>query len=209
MRSLSLLAVALAAAFASAFALAQASELAALADPTAFLEGGRAAAAALGVALLVGDVFLPVPSSVLMTAHGALFGVMVGSALSLVGSLGAAALAFGLGRLGAPLLDRWLAPEERRRGDALLGRWGGLAILLTRPVPIAAETVAVIAGASSLGWGRLLAMSSLGSLPFALLYAALGAHPERVEASAVVAAGAVALVALALAVGRRARRFRV
>ena len=46
-----------------------------LVDPTPWLRHGGVLAAALGVGLLIADVLLPVPSSLVMVAHGALFGV--------------------------------------------------------------------------------------------------------------------------------------
>jgi membrane protein DedA with SNARE-associated domain len=66
-------------------------------------------------------------------------------------------------------------PEEAARADYLLRRWGALAIIVTRPVPLLAETVALLAGASSMGWGRAALAALLGSLPPALLYALTGA----------------------------------
>ena len=57
-----------------------------LTDPSRWLERGGGWAALLGVGLLIADVVLPVPSSLVMIAHGALFGVAWGTLLSLVGS---------------------------------------------------------------------------------------------------------------------------
>ena len=88
-------------------------------------------------------VALPVPFSLVMVAHGALFGVAVGTTLlSVVGSTVAALVGFALGRRGGPLLTRLVPPEERVRADRLLTRWGTLAIIVTRPVPLLAETTA-------------------------------------------------------------------
>lgn len=56
-------------------------------DPARHMDAG-AVAAAVGVGLLVADVVLPVPSSVVMVAHGALFGVGLGAALSMLGRIG-------------------------------------------------------------------------------------------------------------------------
>src|SRR5215211_6626130 len=50
--------------------------------------------------LLVVDVVLPVPSNLVMIAHGALFGVAIGTFLSLVGSIGAALVGFAIGQRG-------------------------------------------------------------------------------------------------------------
>jgi hypothetical protein len=64
--------------------------VAVLTDPAPQLAQDGPAAAAVGVGLLVVDVVLPVPSSAVMVAHGALFGVVLGALLSLLGSVGAA-----------------------------------------------------------------------------------------------------------------------
>jgi uncharacterized membrane protein YdjX (TVP38/TMEM64 family) len=146
-----------------------------LVDPTPWLNHGGMLAATLGVSLLVADVLLPVPSSLVMVAHGAIFGVVKGTLLSLVGSTGAAMFGFWLGRRGGRLLERCVPTEERERANYLLDRWGTLAIIVTRPVPLLAETVAIMAGASRMGWGRTMVAAAAGSLPVALLYALTGA----------------------------------
>ncbi|MBC7909307.1 MAG: TVP38/TMEM64 family protein [Pyrinomonadaceae bacterium] len=165
-----------------------------LVDPTPSLNHGGPWAAMLGVGLLLADVVLPVPSSLIMVAHGALFGVVGGTLLSLTGSVGAAMLGFWLGRRGGRLLERLLTPEERERADGLLKRWGTLAIIVTRPVPLLAETVAIMAGASGMSPGRAALAAVTGSLPPALLYALTGAAAAKFENAALVF-GLVVLVA--------------
>jgi uncharacterized membrane protein YdjX (TVP38/TMEM64 family) len=165
----------MAALFLVLFLLVEALQIPLLSDPSLWMEGGGWAAALIGVGLLVADVALPVPSSLIMIAHGALFGVIAGSALSLVGSAGAALLAFALGRRGGAILGRLVPRDERDRADRMLRKYGALAIIITRPVPILAETVAIMAGASTLGWGRMLAASVAGGLPASALYALTGA----------------------------------
>jgi uncharacterized membrane protein YdjX (TVP38/TMEM64 family) len=134
-RYLGFLAIALAAAFAAAFVLAEAVHVPLLSDPSSYLAGGQLTAAAIGVGLLAADVVLPVPSSVLMTVHGALFGVAAGAALSLVGSLGSAAIGYGIGRAGSPVLERIVVRDERLSADRIVQRWGGLAVALAARVP--------------------------------------------------------------------------
>ena len=146
-----------------------------LRDPTPWMRHGGVLAAALGVSLLFADVLLPVPSSVVMVVHGALFGVVIGTLLSLLGSMGAALFGFAIGRRGGRLLERMVTPEERARADKMLAKWGALAVVVTRPVPILAETVAIMTGASSVGWLRMAVASFAGALPPALLYALTGA----------------------------------
>jgi len=146
----------------------------------AFVHGellGRARplAAAIGVGLLTVDLLLPVVSSPIMLAHGWLYGVFGGTLLNLAGGLGCGGLGLALGRLGGPWLARLLRPEEHARATALLARHGLLALIVTRPVPLLAESVVLAAGAAGLPWGRALPALALGCLPPAFLYALAGA----------------------------------
>jgi uncharacterized membrane protein YdjX (TVP38/TMEM64 family) len=150
----------------------------------------------------VADVALPVPSSVVMIANGALFGVVAGSALSLVGSMGAALLGFAIGRWSGPLLARLVPADERAHADRLLGRWGALAIVVTRPVPILAETVTILAGASSLGWRRAALAAFGGTLPAAVLYAMTGATATRPEQGVLMFVLLLSIAGLFFVVGR-------
>jgi uncharacterized membrane protein YdjX (TVP38/TMEM64 family) len=174
-----------------------------LTDPSAWLTQRGWLAAALGVGLLVADVFLPVPSSVVMIAHGALFGVGTGTVLSLVGSLGAAALGFLVGRRSERLLVRLVSPEEKARADRLLRRHGALAVVVTRPIPLLAETTAILAGASPLGWGRMLGATFAGSLPPALLYALTGATSRSFGSGVLMFGVVLAVTGLLWFLGRR------
>jgi uncharacterized membrane protein YdjX (TVP38/TMEM64 family) len=178
-----------------------------LEDPAPLLGAGGVAAALGGFGLLAADVVLPVPSSLLMIAHGALFGVLVGGVLSLLGGVAAALLAYGLGRwAGPPVLRRVCSAAERERAGRVVRRWGVLAVVVTRPVPLLAEAVAVLAGAQRLGWLRVGIASAVGALPAAVLYAAVGALSWSGPAG-LVAFGSVLLVAALLAVaGRRTSR---
>ncbi|HEX6625325.1 MAG TPA: VTT domain-containing protein [Pyrinomonadaceae bacterium] len=171
------------------FAAVEALGVPLLTNPAPWMKGGGALAACVGVGLLVADVLLPVPSSLVMVAHGALFGVAGGTLLSLAGSLGAALVGCWIGRRGGRLLERavkTVKPDEAARADYLLRRWGALAIIVTRPVPLLAETVALLAGASRMSWGRVAAAALLGSLPPALLYALTGAAVANLQSTALM-----------------------
>jgi len=165
-----------------------------LSDPTPWMKHGGVLAAVLGVGLLIADVLLPVPSSLVMVAHGALFGVVLGTLLSLLGSVGAALFGFAIGRRGGKFLNRVVTPAEQSRANQLLARWGALAIIVTRPIPLLAETVAIMSGASSLGWGTVALASFAGSLPPALLYALTGAAVANFQNTSLMF-GVVLLVA--------------
>jgi uncharacterized membrane protein YdjX (TVP38/TMEM64 family) len=67
-------------------------------------------------------------------------------------------------------------------------------VIVTRPIPLLAETVAIMAGASSLGWGRMALAALAGSLAPALLYALTGAAVANLKSTALTF-GLVLLVA--------------
>jgi uncharacterized membrane protein YdjX (TVP38/TMEM64 family) len=203
-RSYLLLLAAMSALFLALFGIVTALEVPLLTDPLPWLHGaGAMGAAALGAGLLVADVFLPVPASLVMVAHGALFGVAAGTAVSLLGGLGAAAVGFAAGRRGTAWLHRLVPTAERRRADGLLARWGDLAVVATRPVPILAESVAILAGTTSLGWRRFLLLSLLGYLPPCLLYAVTGATASNLDGASLTFGLVLLVAAVVWWLGRR------
>jgi uncharacterized membrane protein YdjX (TVP38/TMEM64 family) len=112
-----LIMLALIASFTALFLIVEALGVPLLTDPTPWMRHGGVLAAALGVSLLVADVVLPVPSSLVMVAHGALFGVVIGTFLSLLGSVGAALFGFAIGRRGGKFLERFVTAGERERAE--------------------------------------------------------------------------------------------
>lgn len=167
-----------------------------LTDPAPYMPAATPAVALLGVGLLIADVLIPVPSALVMILNGTLFGTLGGTLLSLAGALGAAAFGFWLGRKGGPLLDRLMTPDDRARGDRLIARHGGLAIILSRPLPILAETVSILAGTSPLTWKRLLTATTLGALPPAILYALAGAAATELDDQLLIMTAVAATAAL-------------
>lgn len=154
------------------FAVVEVAEVPIFTEPDDVLSGGGVLAAGLGVALLVSDVVLPVPSSVVMVAHGALFGVVAGTVLSMSGSVGAALVGVWLGRRGKRLLR--LGEADHRDAQALVQRWGTVAVVATRPVPMLAEAVVVMAGAAGASPWRVAMAAAAGAAPAALLYGLVG-----------------------------------
>ena len=167
--------------FLTSYLLIEALDVGFLNDPRSSLRSVGWAGAVLGVSLLVADQFLPIPSSLVMLSLGSLYGAPAGIALSLAGRVGMAAAGFATGRASGPLFGRYVSERERARADALLLRWGTLAVLISRPVPLLAETVAIVAGASPLGWSRVLLAAALGSLPEAVAYGIAGSLAPSFE----------------------------
>lgn len=172
-------------------------------DPSRVMSAARPLAAIAGVGLLIADVFLPVPSIPIMVANGALFGVVGGTLLSLAGSIGATLTGFAVGRAGNDLIRRFVTPRQHERAGAMLQRWGTVAIVVTRPVPILAETVAILAGGSPIRWTQALVAAVAGSIVPAAAYAWAGSTAQTLGMQTVIFAGVAAISALMLLAGRR------
>lgn len=179
-----------------------------LTDPSPGMLTSRGAAftAGTGILLLALDVVLPVPSSVVMLANGALFGVVGGTALSLVGSMAGVALAFYIGRRGGPVLARITTPEEMATAERMFKRWGTAAVILSRPLPIVAETIALFAGASSMDGRRVLVAAAAGLIPTCLAYAAAGAVAMSFDNLVLIFGATCGVAAIGWFIDRRVRR---
>ncbi|MGZ5444767.1 MAG: TonB-dependent receptor domain-containing protein [Thermoanaerobaculia bacterium] len=172
-------------------------------DPSPVMRAARPIAAIAGVLLLIVDVLLPVPSSPIMVANGALFGIAGGTLLSLAGSVGAVLAGFALGRAGNDLIRRVVTPREHERAGTLLRRWGVFAIAISRPIPIVAETVAILAGGSPVTWTQALLAAIAGSLVPAAVYAWAGASAQTPGMQTMIFAGVIAIASLLFVAGRR------
>ncbi len=147
------------------------------------------------IALLGADLFLPIPSSLVMILSGAAFGVAGGSVLAFVGSVGGEWLGFELVRRFGRRASRLIVPDaEIARLERLFARHGVEVVVATRALPIAMETFSVVAALSGMSRARFLLASVLGTAPIVVVYAWAGAASRRSDS---VVPAVVMLVAVA------------
>ena len=153
------------------------------------------------IGLLAADMFLPVPSSAVITYAGGVLGVLAGTAVSWVGlSIGAVG-GFGLARVfGETIARRFAESEDIERMSRFTKRHGATAIVLTRALPILAEACVLMLGAGRLSWRQFLLPMLVSNLLLSLAYAACGAFFQGSNAFplAIVASGTVPLTAALL-----------
>jgi uncharacterized membrane protein YdjX (TVP38/TMEM64 family) len=138
-------------------------------------------AAASIFGLLAGDVFLPVPSSIVSTAAGVLLGAWRGAAVVWLGMMVACLCGYWLGTRASGAARRFVGDAGLRRAEALVGRYGDWTIALCRPVPVLAEASVIFAGLIHAPFGRFLALTALSNLGIAAGYAAFGAYSMRLD----------------------------
>lgn len=174
-----------------------------LTNPADQMNQGGWIAAIIGGGLLLADVFIPIPSSVIMITHGAIFGILGGFLLSLGASVGGAMIGWWVGHRGGRWLDRIISPREKVQANDFIARYGILAIIISRLIPIVAETVAIMSGTTNLGWKRVLVATTIGAVPPALIYAIAGAATDDFASGAVVTVCVVIVAGVSWFVGRR------
>lgn len=138
--------------------------------------GSDAAFAALGIGLLIADVLLPVPSTLVAMALCWRLGSWWGGASVAAGFSLSFVVGYALGRsVPEARLRRWIGPalwdRVRDRADHRALWW----ISLMRPLPLLSEASAVLAGVWRLPPLPAFAAASAASLATAALYAASAA----------------------------------
>ena len=165
--------------------------------------GASRSLAAAGIfALLALDVFLPVPSSIVSTAAGVLLGLLQGAAVVWGGMMAGCLLGYVVG-VRATGLARWIVGAENlERAEGLMRRYGNLAIVFCRPVPVLAEASVIFAGIVRVPFGRFGWLTATSNLGIALGYAAFGAFSMRLDSFLVAFVGALLLPGIILGVSR-------
>lgn len=129
----------------------------------------------IGAGLLIADLILPVPTTVIIGAMGAVLGATAAALWGWAGLTLAGLLGFALARLGERRwADRLASPAERDRSRAFFDQWGGLAVVLGRMLPILPEALSITAGLSGMRPRHFVIAVTLGSIPPAIAFAWIG-----------------------------------
>jgi uncharacterized membrane protein YdjX (TVP38/TMEM64 family) len=164
---------------------------------------------ALGIALICADLVLPVPQTAVIAALGIVYGTLLGGVLGSLGLIGGGLLGYGLMRTAARRFAQRLAgPGRLSQMERLFDRGGAWAIVLSRSLPYSVpEAMVFLAGLAGMPIGTFAAALTLGSVPTAFVFAAIGAGWAEQPILALAASYLLPLLLLpvALHLMRRAR----
>ncbi len=151
------------------------------------------------VALLAGDLVLPVPSSLLAVGTGAVFGIAGGTALITLGLSIGAWVGYEVGRsAGQAGIARWVDDVQRERLEAFAAKRGLGLLVGLRAVPVLAEASVVVAGSSGMPRGRVLLSTTLANLVIAMIYAVAGSVASDAGSLELAAMAGVGVPGLAM-----------
>jgi uncharacterized membrane protein YdjX (TVP38/TMEM64 family) len=140
-----------------------------------WLSGYGAWAWAIAIVLLIADLFLPLPATVIMSALGYIYGPVLGGLLSAAGSFASGVLAYWLCRMLGENAAIWvLGKKEYERGKKISAQIGGWVVALSRWLPVFPEVVACMAGLTRMPAKNFYLALASGSLPLGFIYAFVG-----------------------------------
>ena len=168
-------------------------------DATLSLDGARAWmqsygrwAWLAGILLLCADIVLPIPSTVVMSALGLMYGWWWGGVAAAFGSWLSGIFAYAACRYAGQGAARWIAGEEGlAKVETLFAKQGGWLVTLSRWMPVLPEAVACLAGIAQMPWRTFVIALTCGSVPLGFAFAAIGAIGEMHPTLAVVLGAAV------------------
>lgn len=128
-----------------------------------------------GIGLLLADLLLPIPGTVVMSALGAVYGFWIGGLIAVVGSMLAGVLGYGAGRFfNEDLAKRWLGERDFERGNSLFRGGGAWVVAMSRALPILPEVLACMAGLLRMPFGKFCLALACGCVPMGFLFAWIG-----------------------------------
>jgi len=132
---------------------------------------------ALGITLIWGDVVLPVPQTAVIAALGIVYGTLLGGLLGSLGLITGGLLGYGLMLTSARrYVQRFVGPKSLHKMESVFDRGGAWAIVLTRSLPYSVpEAIVFVAGLAGMPMRKFTAALTIGSVPTAFAFAAIGA----------------------------------
>ena len=132
---------------------------------------------ALGIVLIWADMVLPVPQTAVIAALGIVYGTLVGGLLGSLGLVTGGLLGYALMLTSARrFVQRFTGPRSLQKMERLFDRGGAWAIILTRSLPYSVpEAVVFLAGLAHMPLRKFAAAMTIGSVPTAFAFAAIGA----------------------------------
>lgn len=140
-----------------------------------WLEGYGKWAWAAGIGLLISDIVLPIPGTIVMSALGWMYGWFLGGLIASLGSFLSGIVAYLLCRLLGQPVARWIAGEKGlQKGEAFFSNQGSWIVALSRWTPVLPEAIACLAGLVRMRWSTFVLSLACGSLPLGFIFAAIG-----------------------------------
>ncbi|WP_406699061.1 VTT domain-containing protein [Singulisphaera sp. Ch08] len=129
----------------------------------------------IAIALIIGDLVLPIPTSPIMASLGVMYGTLLGGLIGAIGSVLAGITAYGVARLlGRRGIELLASEKELAEFRDFFDSWGTAGIIASRAFPVVPEVMTLLAGTAHMHFGRFVLALVVGSVPVGFLMAWVG-----------------------------------
>ncbi|HSK73265.1 MAG TPA: VTT domain-containing protein [Pyrinomonadaceae bacterium] len=129
----------------------------------------------LSFIILVSDIFLPVPSSIVMYLNGVFLGITGGFTVSLISVNVFSTVGYFVGKYSSIALKS----KPDARSEKILKEYGHFAIIITRGIPVLSESICFVCGYNLYNFKKYLLLNFIGYIPVCLIYAYFGSAAEN------------------------------
>lgn len=130
---------------------------------------------AAAIALLMGDILLPLPATLIMSALGFIYGTLAGGLISATGSFLAGSAGYWICyMLGERAALKLLGLKDYERGKKISHSVGGWVVALSRWLPVFPEVISCMAGLTRMAPLNFHLALLCGSVPLGFTYAYIG-----------------------------------
>lgn len=117
------------------------------------------------------DIIAPVPSSIVSTAGGYFLGFILGTLVSLAGMTTSCIIGYFLGaKFGNPISKSLVGSREIEKLEKLQNKYGNWIIIISRAVPVLAETSILMAGIGRMPLNHFILLILLSNLGISAVY---------------------------------------
>ena len=141
---------------------------------------------------LTADVILPVPNGITNTFAGMSLGWAISSVIIWIGLNLGATFAYTLGRFaGRPIAKKLVSNKEFEEVRASLKNFNVIGLIVSRPVPVFAELIAITAGLSKIPFRLFLLVVSTTNIGVAIIFSGIGAAAIENDSLSLAFIGAI------------------
>jgi len=127
----------------------------------------------VAVGLMIADILLPIPNTLIITLMGQSYGPFVGGLIGTLGSFSAGVIAYGMTRMLGRRFANWLLGDELKSAEKFFYQSGSFAVACSRWLPLLPEAISCMAGLARMPFGKYCVALLCGSVPMCFAYAAL------------------------------------
>lgn len=141
----------------------------------------KVTAATVLIALLALDIFIPIPSTIIMPLGGTFFGIFLGTLIISFGSMLASIIGYWIGRTGGrKLVWKIISEQEIREMEQWSKLYGKWPVILAKTLPMMAETVSISAGIAKMRFSSFFFFTLIGTIATSFAYVAAGQYADTI-----------------------------